>query len=254
MTWNGVSSGSFPAPDHEYPSYLQMRLTATDADGLTKTVTRDLMPKTIGLTLASNIGGVSLGLDAAVVSAPTTTTEIAKSTHSISAPTSVSYGGGTHPFSSWSDSGAATHSVTTGSSAVTYTATYGNTLPTAGALSPTTLEDTPKSITLTGSDANGDTLGFTVLSSPTKGTLGTLGTPSCSGSPSSCTAAVTYTPSLNLNGSDSFTYRVADAFGNSTTATRQYLDHPGQRSTDGPRRQRTHTPERRTDPDPGSRQ
>ena len=31
----GVASGSFAAPDHEYPSYLELRLTATDSGGLT---------------------------------------------------------------------------------------------------------------------------------------------------------------------------------------------------------------------------
>ena len=30
----GSASGSFPAPDHEYPSHLELRLTATDGGGL----------------------------------------------------------------------------------------------------------------------------------------------------------------------------------------------------------------------------
>ena len=33
------TSGSFAAPDHEYPSYLELRLTATDSGGLTDTRT-----------------------------------------------------------------------------------------------------------------------------------------------------------------------------------------------------------------------
>src|SRR5262249_17656795 len=33
----GVASGSFAAPDHDYPSYLELRLTATDSGGLTDT-------------------------------------------------------------------------------------------------------------------------------------------------------------------------------------------------------------------------
>ena len=32
----GVAAGSFTAPDHEYPSYLELRLTATDSGGLTR--------------------------------------------------------------------------------------------------------------------------------------------------------------------------------------------------------------------------
>ena len=31
--FTGVASGSFPAPDHDYPSYLEIRLTATDSSG-----------------------------------------------------------------------------------------------------------------------------------------------------------------------------------------------------------------------------
>ena len=34
QTWAGTATGSFVAPDHEYPSYLELELTATDASGL----------------------------------------------------------------------------------------------------------------------------------------------------------------------------------------------------------------------------
>ena len=33
QSWPGVASGSFASPDHEYPSYLELKLTATDAGG-----------------------------------------------------------------------------------------------------------------------------------------------------------------------------------------------------------------------------
>ena len=33
QTFDGVAGGSFPAPDHEYPSYLEIQLTATDSCG-----------------------------------------------------------------------------------------------------------------------------------------------------------------------------------------------------------------------------
>ena len=38
QTWAGTATGSFVAPDHEYPSYLELELTATDASGLASTV------------------------------------------------------------------------------------------------------------------------------------------------------------------------------------------------------------------------
>ena len=34
QTWDGIDTGSFTTPDHEYPSYLELRLTATDSGGL----------------------------------------------------------------------------------------------------------------------------------------------------------------------------------------------------------------------------
>src|SRR6185503_15629576 len=83
-----------------------------------------------------------------------------------------------------------------------------NAAPTATGQSVTTNEDTPKLITLSGTDPDGNNLTFTIVSNPTNGTLGTVGAPSCSGTPSTCTATVTYTPNANFNGSDSFTFKV----------------------------------------------
>ena len=49
------------------------------------------------------------------------------------------------------------------------------------------------------------------MSGPTKGTLGAIANNGCtSGPPNADTAVLTYTPGANLNGADSFTYRVSD--------------------------------------------
>ncbi len=76
----------------------------------------------------------------------------------------------------------------------------------------TTNEDTGVSITLTGTDANGDTLTFAITAVPTSGTLGTISTPVCTttGGTSNCTATVTYTPNPGFNGTDAFTFRATD--------------------------------------------
>jgi glucose/arabinose dehydrogenase len=121
--FEGVSSGSFNAPDHDYPSYLELRLTATDSGGLTDTQSVRLDPKTVDLTLRSRPPGLSLTLDAFTAPAPFTRTVILKSANTLSAPTSQTQNGTTYAFGSWSDGGAATHSVTATGSA-TYTATY----------------------------------------------------------------------------------------------------------------------------------
>jgi hypothetical protein len=59
-TWTGVASGSFNAPDHEYPSYLKLRLSATDAGGLTATETLRLDPRTVELSFQSSPSGLQL--------------------------------------------------------------------------------------------------------------------------------------------------------------------------------------------------
>jgi hypothetical protein len=45
QNWVGVSNGSFTAPAHEQPSYLELRLTATDSGGLSHTATVRLDPQ-----------------------------------------------------------------------------------------------------------------------------------------------------------------------------------------------------------------
>ena len=86
-------------------------------------------------------------------------------------------------------------------------ASEGNTAPVANPQSVTTDEDTAATLTLTGSDAEGDTLTFAVLTTPAKGVL------------SGTAPNLTYTPNLNENGSDSFTFRVNDGALDSAAAT-----------------------------------
>jgi glucose/arabinose dehydrogenase len=118
-TFTGAS-GSFPAPDHEYPSHLELRLTVTDAHGLTGTQSVLLQPKTVQLTLRSSPPGLRLGFNAEQAVTPFTRTVIVGSSVSLSAPTPQ----GDQGFASWSDGGAAAHNITAPASAAAYTATY----------------------------------------------------------------------------------------------------------------------------------
>ena len=90
---------------------------------------------------------------------------------------------------------------------VTITVTNVNDVPVALGQSVTTAEETAKTITLSGTDADSDTLSFNSVSTPSNGTL------------SGTAPNLTYTPAANFTGSDSFTFKVNDGTVDSTTAT-----------------------------------
>jgi hypothetical protein len=78
--------------------------------------------------------------------------------------------------------------------------------PTGDALSVTTGEDAPVRIGLAGADPDGDALAF-VFAQPEHGTVAGSG------------ADLTYTPDVDFNGADSFTYTVADGRGGTATGS-----------------------------------
>jgi PKD repeat protein len=120
----GVSSGSFTAPDHEYPSYLELKLTATDSGGLTSTASLRLDPRTVVLSFQSNPGGLQLVVNGTQSTATFTRTVIIGSTNTISAVSPQTKGKKTYQFTSWSDGGAQTHPITAPATATTYTARF----------------------------------------------------------------------------------------------------------------------------------
>jgi glucose/arabinose dehydrogenase len=124
QSWSGVASGSFNAPDHDYPSFLELAFTATDSGGASSTTSVQLNPKTVNLTFASSPSGLSLAVGSSASTTPFTRTVIVNSINSISAPTPQTVSGTSYTFSSWSDGGAATHNITAPATDTTYTATY----------------------------------------------------------------------------------------------------------------------------------
>jgi glucose/arabinose dehydrogenase/PKD repeat protein len=127
QTINGVFSGSVTAPDHEYPCWLELQLTATDSGGLTSTTSVRLDPKTVVLTFRTNPGGLVLS-DLVVNEAPRTTpfsvTVVVGSANSVSAPSPQQFNKSTYFFNSWSDGGPQSHTITAPAVNTTYTATY----------------------------------------------------------------------------------------------------------------------------------
>ncbi len=82
-----------------------------------------------------------------------------------------------------------------------------NDAPVADDKAVTTDEDISAPITLTGSDADGNSLTFSVVTGPASGSL------------SGAAPSLTYTPNANFNGADSFTYKANDGLLDSNTAT-----------------------------------
>ncbi len=79
--------------------------------------------------------------------------------------------------------------------------------PSANGQSVSTPEDTAKAVTLSGSDPDGDSLTFSIVSGPSHGQLSGSG------------ASRTYTPDANYHGPDSFTFKVNDGTVDSSAAT-----------------------------------
>jgi glucose/arabinose dehydrogenase len=177
----GVASGSFSAPDHEYPSFLELKLTATDSSSISSSTTIALNPRTVTLTMQSVPSGLSLVVNNNPAQAtPFTATVVEGSINTISAPSPQTPGATSYAFSSWSDGGGQTHTVTANSSA-TYTATY---TPQGGggpSYSSSVLADSPlaywrlgESSGTTAADASGNGRTGSYLNTPTLGAGGAL--------------------------------------------------------------------------------
>ena len=126
----GVASGTFDAPDHDYPSFLEFKLTATDSDGASASVSRNLDPRTADVSFATIPTGLQLSVGTSTSTSPFTRTVIDGSNNSIGAQTQVK-DGVTYVFTGWSDGKAASHNITATDGA-SYTATF-----TADATGPT---------------------------------------------------------------------------------------------------------------------
>jgi len=97
---------------------------------------------------------------------------------------------------------------------VSITVNATNDVPIAVEQSITTDEDVDASITLTGSDIDGDTLTYQVVVQPTQGIL------------TGAAPNLTYQPNAGYNGSDSFTFRANDGTTDSADATVDIVINP----------------------------
>jgi glucose/arabinose dehydrogenase/PKD repeat protein len=171
-TFVGQTEGVFVGPDHEYPSWLEFRLTVTDSGKLTDTESVRVDPQTVTVNIQSfPASGFEVSVDSTSGETPFSKTVIKGSNNTISAPPQT-VGETAYTFGAWSDDKAATHNVIANQD-VDMTAVFGP--PAAPAITATSPspgganDNSPKVTGTVGSDF------------PTSVKL--FASPDCSGSP-----------------------------------------------------------------------
>ena len=126
----GESVG-FPAPapedlDSTDPTgnFLEVRLTATDELGLSKTTSIELRPDTVDLTFDTRPEPLRLKVNGQAFRAPRTIPSWVGYDLNVTAPRQRDAQGRTYVFGSWSDGRAASHTIDSPQDPTTYTATF----------------------------------------------------------------------------------------------------------------------------------
>ncbi|MGH2975349.1 MAG: PQQ-dependent sugar dehydrogenase [Solirubrobacterales bacterium] len=107
----GTMSGEFEAPEHDYPSYIEVTLRVADNRGLSASKTVKLEPRAVTATIASSPLGVELTASLLQGPAPYPLTAIEGSHVLLTAPGTALIEGRTYEWDSWSDGGARIHTV-----------------------------------------------------------------------------------------------------------------------------------------------
>lgn len=124
---SGIKNGTFTIPDEGETSdtvWFRIYLNVTDALGTKTTVYRDIFPKKVKVTLATNPSGINLKLDGASIVTPYTFTGVIGLKRSIEADNIVTSGNKVYSFTNWSNSGTISQTILTPSANTTYTANY----------------------------------------------------------------------------------------------------------------------------------
>jgi glucose/arabinose dehydrogenase len=123
----GARSGSFTIPTTGETSanvWYRIYLTVRDSAGAAHSAQRDVRPRTVNLTLGTSPPGLQLRLDSQPIATPATVASVVGVLRTLDAPATQTAGSTTYQFVSWSDGGAASHTISTPASNATYTATY----------------------------------------------------------------------------------------------------------------------------------
>ncbi len=120
----GVDEGSFTAPEHDYPSHIELTLTATDSEGLTATRTVSIDARARQLAIESDPPGIELSAGQVSAAAPFPLTVIDGSHLTLAAPSTATVDGREVSWSGWSDGGERVHEIVADGSTDAYVASY----------------------------------------------------------------------------------------------------------------------------------
>lgn len=124
---DGVTSGNFPTATTGEPApniWYRLHLTVTDSTGLTGETYVDVLPRTVNLTISSNLADAPLTLDYQPISNPTSIQGVSGFVRTLGAETNYFTNGQWYQFTGWSDGGAPQHDITTPLNDTTYTGNY----------------------------------------------------------------------------------------------------------------------------------
>jgi glucose/arabinose dehydrogenase len=124
---SGITSGSFTIPTTGETSpnvWYRIFLTVTDSAGAAQTTVRDVLPRKVTVTLTTEPAGLQLLLDAQPTASPITFEGVVGIVRAIGALSPQILNGTSYEFRTWSDGGAATHTIATPAVNTTFTATY----------------------------------------------------------------------------------------------------------------------------------
>ncbi|HSK82101.1 MAG TPA: PQQ-dependent sugar dehydrogenase [Rubrobacter sp.] len=105
-------------------NHLEVRLTATDSTGLSKTVTRDVQPNRVNVSFATNPSALELLINGETFTTPKTLVSWEGYRLNVNAPSPQTLSGTPYVFSAWSDSQGQQHEIVTGATPSSYTATF----------------------------------------------------------------------------------------------------------------------------------
>ena len=127
--YENTPGGSFVAPDHEYPSELELRLTATDSDGNTATDNVRIEPQTAHITVQTDPPSMDVVVGDATGTAPVTKEVIVGSANTVNAPSPQTKNNLTYNFTGWSDGQQQAHTIIAPAANTTYAARYAAVTP-----------------------------------------------------------------------------------------------------------------------------